>query len=263
MSSKVEDEEQNYKLISTMKIGLFIPCYVNAVFPEVGVASYKLLTSLGLDVDYPLDQTCCGQPMANAGYEDKAIDVAKRFEKLFKSYDYIVGPSASCVAFVKDHYPTILEKGGHKCESAERIYDICEFIHDVVKPKSLPAKFPHKVSIHNSCHGVRELNLSSPSERNIPYFNKLRDLLELVKGVEVFEPKHIDECCGFGGMFAVEEQGISTCMGRDKVKDHMETGAEYITGADSSCMMHMQGVIKREKLPIKTIHIVEILAAGL
>lgn len=133
----------------------------------------------------------------------------------------------------------------------------------MVRPESLSAVFPHKVSIHNSCHGVRELHPSSPSERNIPYYSKLRDLLSLVKGIEVFEPKRVDECCGFGGMFAIEEPEVSTCMGQDKVKDHMSTGAEYITGADSSCLMHMEGVIKREKLPIKTIHIVQILASGL
>ena len=246
-----------------MKIGLFIPCYVNAIYPNVGVASYKLLESLGLDVDYPLDQTCCGQPMANAGFEDEAMEVAKRFDKLFKEYDYIVGPSASCVSFVKENHPHILEKEGHHCHSSEKIYDICEFIHDVIKPKSLSAKFPHKVSIHNSCHGVRELGLSSPSEKNVPYQNKLRDLLELVEGIEIEEPKHIDECCGFGGMFAVEEQAVSTQMGLDKVQDHMDTGAKYITGPDSSCLMHMQGVIKRNKLPIQIIHIVEILASGL
>lgn len=119
------------------------------------------------------------------------------------------------------------------------------------------------MSIHNSCHGVRELNLSSPSERNIPYYNKLRDLLGMVKDIEVFEPSHPDECCGFGGMFAVEEQAVSVCMAQDKIRHHMETGAEYITGADSSCLMHMQGVIDREHLPIKTIHIVEILASQL
>lgn len=246
-----------------MKIGLFIPCYVNAIYPNVGVASYKLLESLGLDVDYPLDQTCCGQPMANAGFEDEAMEVAKRFDKLFKEYDYIVGPSASCVSFVKENHPHILEKEGHHCHSSEKIYDICEFIHDVIKPKSLSAKFPHKVSIHNSCHGVRELGLSAPSEKNVPYQNKLRDLLELVEGIEIKEPKHIDECCGFGGMFAVEEQAVSAQMGLDKVQDHMDTGAKYITGPDSSCLMHMQGVIKRNKLPIQIIHIVEILASGL
>ena len=246
-----------------MKVGLFIPCYINAVYPEVGVASYKLLKHLGVDVDYPLNQTCCGQPMANAGFEDKAAEMALRMEDLFKEYDYVVGPSASCVAFVKENHPHILEKHKHKCMNSEKIYDICEFIHDVIKPKSLGSSFPHKVSIHNSCHGVRELNLSSPSERNIPYYSKLRDLLSLVNGIEVFEPKRVDECCGFGGMFAVEESDVSACMGHDKVMDHMSTGAEYITGADSSCLMHMEGVIKREKLPIKTIHIVQILAAGL
>ena len=242
-----------------MKIGLFIPCYVNAIFPQVGVASYQLLKKLGLDVDYPIDQTCCGQPMANAGFEDEAKKLAMRFESQFEKYDYIVGPSASCVSFVKEKYPRVLKKEKHLCESIGKIYDICEFIHDVVKPNSLNASFPHKVSIHNSCHGVRELFLSTPSEMNIPYNNKLRNLLNLVNDIEIFEPKHIDECCGFGGMFAVEEQAVSTAMGRDKVKDHMSTGAEYITGADGSCMMHMKGVIDREKWPIKTIHVVEIL----
>lgn len=174
-----------------------------------------------------------------------------------------MGPSGSCVAFVKLNHPGILAKEGHQCESAGKIYDLCAFIHDVIKPEKLKARFPHKVSIHNSCHGVRELMLSAPSELNIPYFNKLRDLLQLVEGIEIFEPSHVDECCGFGGMFAVEEQAVSVCMGRDKIRHHMETGAEYITGADSSCLMHMQGVIERDKLPVKIIHIVEILASQL
>ena len=246
-----------------MKIGLFIPCYINAVYPKVGVASYKWLKSLGLDVDYPVDQTCCGQPMANAGFEDEAANLAISFEEKFKGYDYVVGPSASCVAFTKLYHPGIMAKKGLKCKSAEKIYDICEFIHDVVKPTSLKAKFPHKVSIHNSCHGVRELGLSRPSELNAPYYNKLRDLLNMVEGIEVFEPEFPDECCGFGGMFAVEEQAVSVCMGQDKIRHHRETGAEYITGADSSCLMHMEGIIKREHLPIKIIHIVEILASEL
>ena len=151
-----------------MKIGLFIPCYINAVYPEVGVASYKLLKHLGLDVDYPLDQTCCGQPMANAGFENESLKLALRMEELFLQYDYVVGPSASCVAFVKENHPGILKSGGHACLNSGKIYDICEFLHDIVKPEKLPAVFPHKVSIHNSCHGVRELHLSSPSEMNIP-----------------------------------------------------------------------------------------------
>lgn len=246
-----------------MKIGLFIPCYVNAIFPKVGEASYKLLRYFNLDVEYPLEQTCCGQPMANAGFEDKAIPLAEEFDKLFERFDYVVAPSASCAAFVKENYPRLLEKKGHLCQTSGKIYDLCEFLHDIVKVDSMPGKFPHKVSVHNSCHGVRELHLSAASELNIPRYSKVKDLLKLVEGIEVFEPEKVDECCGFGGMFAVEEHDVSVCMGQDKVRNHMATGAEYITGADSSCLMHMQGVVEREKLPIKFIHVVQILAAGL
>lgn len=246
-----------------MKVGLFIPCYVNAVYPEVGVASYKLLDYLGIDVDYPLEQTCCGQPMANAGFENKAIPLAAEFDRIFDAYDYVVGPSASCVAFVREHHPDLLKQEGHACGTSGKIYDICEFLHDIVKIDKLPGRFPHKVSIHNSCHGVRELHLSSASELNIPRYSKIKDLLSLVEGVEIFEPAHVDECCGFGGMFAIEEPSVSVCMGQDKVHNHIQTGAEYITGADSSCLMHMQGVAQREKLPIKFIHVTQILASGL
>ena len=154
-----------------MKIGLFIPCYINAIYPGVGVASYKLLTSLGLDVDYPLDQTCCGQPMANGGFERDSTELAKRMEGLFEKYDYVVGPSASYVVFVKEHYPRLLNREEHACISS-RIYEICEFLHDVVKVDKLNASFPHKVSIHNSCHGERLLHLSSPSELMIPRYSK-------------------------------------------------------------------------------------------
>lgn len=246
-----------------MKVGLFIPCYINAVYPQVGVASYKLLKSLGIDVEYPVDQTCCGQPMANAGFEDKSKGLAQSFDEKFKDYDYVVGPSASCVVFVRDHYGKLLADAPHRCHTEGKIYDICEFIHDIVKPKSLSARFPHKVSIQNSCHGVRLMHLSAPSELNIPYYSKLRDLLSLVKDIEVVEPERPDECCGFGGMFAVEENAVSGEMGRSKVMRHIATGAEYITGADSSCLMHQDGIIRRNHLDIKTIHIVEILAAGL
>ena len=247
-----------------MKIGLFIPCYINAVYPHVGIACYKLLVSLGMDVDYPVGQSCCGQPMANGGFETGSVYLAERFEDLFKKYDYIVGPSASCVAFVKENHPRLLaEAKKGECTAAKHIYDITEFLHDVIKPEKFPSKFPHKVSIHNSCHGVRELGLSSPSELTVPYFNKIRSLLERVPGITVVEPKRVDECCGFGGLFAVEESEVSACMGRDKVKDHMSTGAEYITGADSSCLMHMNGVIEREHYPIQTIHYLEILSAQL
>ncbi|HJC19303.1 MAG TPA: (Fe-S)-binding protein [Candidatus Alistipes stercoripullorum] len=242
-----------------MKVGLFIPCYINAVYPQVGRASCELLRHVGCEVDYPLDQTCCGQPMANAGFERDAAALAERMNALFGRYDYVVGPSASCVVFVREGYPRLLKDyREHACVDA-RIWEICEFLHDVVRPTRLDARFPHRVSLHNSCHGVRKMGLSSPSELHVPYSSKLRDLLSLVEGVEVAEPERRDECCGFGGMFSAEEGAVSVAMGRAKVQRHMATGAEYITGADSSCLMHMQGIIDREKLPVKTVHIVEIL----
>lgn len=245
-----------------MKVGLFVPCYVDALYPEVGVSTYKLLKSLGIDVDYPEKQTCCGQPMGNAGFQKLAKPLAQSFDDMFKDYDYVVAPSASCAAYVRFFHPNILGKG-HKCEVAGKTIDIVEFLHDVVKVKSLPAKFPHKVSVHNSCHGVRELGLSSPSERNVPQFNKIIDLLKLVEGIEIFEPERKDECCGFGGMFAIEEPAVSTRMGQDKIRRHIATGAEYITGPDSSCLMHMQGIAQKDGSPIKFIHVVQILSAGL
>lgn len=249
-------------ILGIMKIGLFIPCYVDALYPNVGVASYRLLKALGVDVDYPLGQTCCGQPESNGGFEEMAVSQAEHFEELFSSYDYVVGPSASCAAFVRVNYPKLLH-GRHSCNTAQKVMDIVEFLHDVLKVKSLPGKFPHIVSVHNSCHGVRELGLSSPSERNIPTYSKIKNLLSLVEGITIKEPERPDECCGFGGLFSVEEKDVSLKMGMDKLRRHKETGAEFITGPDSSCLMHLQGIAKNEQTPIKFIHVVEILASGL
>lgn len=253
-----------------MKIGLFIPCYVDAVYPEVGMATYKLLKHLGLDVTYPQRQTCCGQPMANAGFEQQAKPLAEKFETLFKGFDYVVAPSVSCTAFIRLNYPRLLggkngsrSAGAHECETAKRCMDVVEFLHDVVKVDRRLGTFPHTVSLHNSCHGVRELGLSSPSEENVAKFNKIKDLLQLVDGVQVVEPERTDECCGFGGMFSVEETAVSAQMGREKVERHIQTGAEYITGPDCSCLMHMAGVAKKQGLKIEFKHVVEILAAGL
>ena len=137
-----------------MKIGLFIPCYVDALYPEVGVSTYKLLKSLGLDVDYPEKQTCCGQPMGNAGFERMAVPLAEKYDQLFSGYDYVVAPSASCAAYVRLFHPNLMKE--RECVAAGKTMDVVEFLHDVVKVDRLPSKFPHKVSVHNSCHGVRE-----------------------------------------------------------------------------------------------------------
>ncbi len=226
------------------------------------MATYKLLRHLDIDVTYPQRQTCCGQPMANAGFESQAIPLAEKFETLFAPYDYVVAPSVSCTAFVKLNYPRLLE-GRHECLTSGRIMDVVEFLHDVVKVERRLGTFPHRVSLHNSCHGVRELHLSSPSEQHVDRFNKIADLLRLVDGIDLVEPERADECCGFGGMFSVEETAVSAQMGRDKVERHIQTGAEYVTGPDCSCLMHMAGVARKHKMPIQFKHVVEILAAGL
>ena len=246
-----------------MKVGLFIPCYVDALYPEVGVATHKLLKHFGIDVVYPEKQTCCGQPMGNAGFEHMAKPLADKFEQMFQGYDYVVAPSASCAAYVRCFYPHLLQGDNHPCTVPGRTMDIVEFLHDVLKIKELPGSFPHAVSVHNSCHGVRELGLSAPSERNIEPYNKIIDLLRLKDGITIHEPERKDECCGFGGMFSVEEPAVSIRMGEDKIMRHMATGAEYITGPDSSCLMHMEGIARKEHKNIKFIHVAQILAAGL
>lgn len=243
-----------------MKVGLFIPCYVDALFPEVGVATYKLLRKLKLDVIYPERQTCCGQPMANGGFERMSPELAERFEDKFKAFDYIVTPSVSCSAFVRFNYPKILN---YECQTPLKTMELVEFLYDVLQLKELPGVFNHKVSIHNSCHGVRELYLSAPSEQNIQPFNKIAELLKLKEGITVVEPEHKDECCGFGGMFSIEEPEVSTAMGKDKVRYHMETGAEIITGSDMSCLMHMKGIAEKNHKDIKFMHVAEILAANI
>jgi L-lactate dehydrogenase complex protein LldE len=222
------------------------------------MAAYKLLEHFGVDVDYPLAQTCCGQAMANGGFASEALPLARRFDRLFESYDCIVAPSASCVAFVRKKYPEMPGSPGGR-----RILELCEFLHDVLEVKERPGRFPPKVSIHNSCHGVRELELSSASELNVPRHSKIVDLLSRVADIEILEPRRPDECCGFGGMFAVEEAAVSECMGQDKIENHLATGAEVVTGADSACLMHMQGVAQRKKLPLRFLHVAQILAAGL
>jgi L-lactate dehydrogenase complex protein LldE len=234
---------------------------MNELYPDVCSSTLKLLEHLNLDVDYPFEQTCCGQPMANSGCSGDVEGLAKRFVNTFKSYDYIVAPSGSCVAMVKEHYQDFFDEDDisfNKVKSS--IYEVCEFLHDIIKVKKLNVSLPKKVGIHNSCHGHRELKLASCSELNVPYNSKLENLLSLVEGIELVELTRKDECCGFGGTFSVSEDAISAAMGKDRIKDHLDNGVEIIAGADMSCLMHMQGLISRNKEPIKTVHITQILA---
>lgn len=245
-----------------MKIGLFIPCFMNELYPDVCKATYKLLKNLNLEIDYPLEQTCCGQPMANSGCSRDIENLAKNFVKTFNKYDYIVAPSASCVTMVKEHYSEFFVDNEEYNKVKTSIYEICEFLHDIIGLENLNLKvsFPYKVGLHNSCHGHRSLKLATASELNIPYNSKLKNLLNKIDNIELMNLKREDECCGFGGTFSVQEEAISVAMGKDRIEDHLSSGVEVMTGADMSCMMHLQGLINRNKKPLKIMHITEILA---
>ncbi len=245
------------------KIGLFIPCFMNELYPEASMDTLRILESFGLDVEYPMEQTCCGQAQANTGCAHETAILAKRFLNIFKKYDYIVAPSGSCVSMVRYNYAQFLEGMDGFNHIRDNTYELIEFIHDIIKPKALHVSFPHKVGIHNSCHAHRELGLASMSERNVAPFSKIKNILDMVEGISYSTLKRNDECCGFGGTFAVSEEAMSIAMGRSRVQDHLDAGSEYITGVDMSCLMHMQGIIDREKLPIQTIYIGQILARGL
>jgi len=241
-----------------MKVGLFIPCYVDQFYPNAAIATLRLLEKLGVEVVYPPNQTCCGQPMANSGFEHLTTGCNELFIKNFAEFDYIVAPSGSCVLHIRDHLhddkqPGVAENVSHK------IYELTSFLTDVLKVKNLDAKFPHRVGVHQSCHGQRGLHISSMSELVEPEYSKPLSLLKMVKDIDLIELSREDECCGFGGTFCVTEEAVSVKMGKDRVADHLQHGAEYITGADMSCLMHMEGILKREGSKVKVIHIAEIL----
>jgi L-lactate dehydrogenase complex protein LldE len=241
-----------------MKVALFLPCYVDQFYPQVGIATLQLLTKLGVEVDYPLQQTCCGQPMANSGFEHLTRDCNSLFIKNFKDFDYIVCPSGSCTLHIKDH----LHDEGQENEAVlirEKIYELTEFLTDVLQVKNLNASFPHKVGLHQSCHGQRGLHLSQMSELTAPPFSKPETLLNMVNGLTLVDLNRTDECCGFGGTFCVTEEAVSVKMGKDRITDHLLHEAEFITGGDMSCLMHLEGILRRQKSSVKVKHIAEIL----
>lgn len=240
-------------------IGLFIPCYIDQFYPKVGIATLELLEKLGCQVSYPLGQTCCGQPMANAGYERDTLGTTKHFLETFKAYDYIVAPSGSCVLHIKDHAPEIPGMEKEQESLHHKIFELTEFLTDVLKVDNLNGSFPHKVGFHTSCHGHRGLRLGSCTERNEPFFSKAKQLLDQIEGLEWVELSRKDECCGFGGTFAVSEEALSVQMGKDRLQDHLNHGVEILTGGDISCIMHLEGIAKRNQQPLKFMHIAEIL----
>jgi len=244
-----------------MKIALFLPCYVDQFYPQVGIATVGLLEKLGCTVEFPATQTCCGQPMANAGFEHLAHGCDENFVRAFRGYEYVVAPSGSCVLHVKEH----LHSERDEAEATRlrgAVYELTEFLTDVLQVDRLTARFPHRVGLHQSCHGQRGLGLSQMSELNAPPFSKPRQLLNLVEGLELVELDRVDECCGFGGTFAVGEEAVSVKMGRDRVADHLRHGTEVITGGDVSCLMHLEGILRRQQSPVRVLHLAEILNAS-
>ena len=246
-----------------MNVGLFIPCYIDAFFPDVGIATLELLERLGCSVDYPLEQTCCGQPMANSGDQRAAAATEAHFVRCFQGHATIVGPSASCVHHVLHHLDAI-----EQTAKTRRVHagtrELVEFLHDDLEVEAFPwASFPHRVGLHDSCTAVRGLGHTRPSELvNAPYFSKTRSLLGKVQGLELIEIDRPDECCGFGGSFSVTDEAVSAKMGHDRVHDFLRHGAEYVASADMSCLMHLKGVIDRQRLPLKVVHIAQILNGG-
>jgi L-lactate dehydrogenase complex protein LldE len=227
-------------------------------YPQVGIATLKLLEKLGQDVFYPSKQTCCGQPLANSGSEEDAKATYRHFVRNFQGFDYIVSPSGSCVYHVRHHYD-ILKQTPEVVNVRETVYELCEFLTDILDIDDLKIRYPHKVGIHQSCHGLRGLKLASSSERMIDSYSKIRRLLEKAEGIELIELDRKDECCGFGGTFSIFEPDVSVKMGKDRISDHERNGAEIITATDMSCLMHLEGILCRQKKPIQVKHIAEIL----
>lgn len=241
-----------------MTVGLFIPCYVDQFYPGAAIATLQLLEKSGITVVYPPKQTCCGQPMANSGYEHLTTGCNELFIDNFSGFDYIVSPSGSCILHIKDHLHSE-NRENEAVQVRRKVYELTEFLTDILKVDHLDAVFPHKVGVHQSCHGQRGLKISQMTELVAAPFSKPVQLLNMVKGIELIPLSRQDECCGFGGTFCVAEEAVSAKMGVDRVADHLEHGAEYITGADMSCLMHMEGILRRQGSKVKVMHIAEIL----
>jgi L-lactate dehydrogenase complex protein LldE len=242
------------------EVGLFIPCYIDQLYPHVGMATVELLERCGARVEFPVEQTCCGQPMANVGCTEDARPLARRFLEIFRNYEYVVAPSGSCVAMVRAHYDELLHGEPGFEELKHKTFELCEFLTDVLKVDRLDVRFPHRVGLHQSCHGLRELRLASDTELVGPSFGKALELLKLVDGIEFTQLQRPDECCGFGGTFAVSEEAVSCMMGKDRIADHLQAGTEVLTANDMSCLMHLEGLIRRDGTPIRVMHVAEILA---
>lgn len=237
------------------RVSLFVPCFVDQLLPEVAVDTVKVLRRIGCEVTFPEDQTCCGQPAFNTGYWDDARPCAERFVRVFQGAEAIVCPSGSCTTMVRNFYPELLKESPMWADAiaiGQRTYELSEFLVKVAGVTDVGASFPHTVTYHASCHGLRELHL-----REEPI-----QLLRAVNGLKLLDMPRYDECCGFGGTFATKFASISAAMGQSKVENIAASGAEYVTAIDPSCLMHIQGVLGKNTTRAKTIHLASILASN-
>jgi L-lactate dehydrogenase complex protein LldE len=225
-----------------VRVALFITCFNDTLFPNTGKAVVELLERLGCEVDVPLEQTCCGQMHFNSGYADEGLGLARRFERVFASYEAIVSPSASCTGMVREHCPSL----------SGRVYELTEFLVDRLGVTDVGASFPHRVTLHPTCHSLRLLRTG----------DRPRRLLQAVRGIDLVELPDADECCGFGGTFAVKNADTSMAMLSDKLRRVLDTRAEVCTAADNSCLMHIGGALRRQRAGVRTMHLAEILAAA-
>jgi L-lactate dehydrogenase complex protein LldE len=241
-------------MLSTKKVTLFVQCLVDGLYPEVGEAMVTIFNKLGISVNCPLDQTCCGQPAFNAGYRKAARVAGKRFIEIFEDSESIVCPSGSCVNMVKNHYPELFEDDVKWFERAvkvgQRTFELSQYIVDILKIEDVGACYHGKVTYHDSCHLLRGLGISEQPRR----------LIRNIKKAELVEMKDSDRCCGFGGTFSVKYPVISTAMVDDKIDNIIASGADTVTGCDVSCLMNIQGRLSRMGSSVKTLHIAQLLA---
>jgi L-lactate dehydrogenase complex protein LldE len=239
-----------------VRASLFITCYNDTLFPETGRAVVALLERLGVELDFHPKQTCCGQMHANTGFRAEAFSQAKRFVRLYRDAENVIIPSSSCVAMIRDQYHGLFDESGNEQLRREfeallpRVYELSEFLIDKLGVDDVGAYFPHRVTYHASCHGLRALNLG----------DRPLKLLSKVRGMELIPLPNLERCCGFGGTFSVKNGDVSSAMLAVKLEDVMATGAEFCTALDNSCLMHLGGAMHRQFAGMKTIHMAQILA---
>ncbi|GGR55494.1 L-lactate dehydrogenase complex protein LldE [Nocardioides luteus] len=240
-----------------MRVALMVTCINDALYPGTGQAVVRLLRRLGVDVDFPQAQTCCGQPMVNTGYLDEAVPLVRTFVDAFAGYDAVVTPSGSCAGSARHQHSIVARRSGDTsleeavAEIAPKVYELSEFLVDVLGVTDVGAYFPHRVTYHPTCHSLRMLGVG----------DRPRRLLEAVRGIRLVDLPGADQCCGFGGTFAVKNADTSVAMGADKARHIRETGAEVVVAGDNSCLTHIGGVLSRQRSGVRTVHLAEILAS--